>query len=298
METPSTRPVELVDCRTAKILFTILVFVAFICILYIARAVLILFAFAILLANLINPVVRFLQRHSLFFKNLRGPHVAEAYLTFLILAVFLIHAFVTDLHRHPTRVIGNVQALIERVSSGEIVSDLANNFGWSETQTVRAKSFFEQHKSEIDGFRKKTEQFLSVALGGLVVIPILALFFLSDGEKLAEQVIRLISAPGNHEAIKILGCGIGRDAAALHQSKSNPRSAFDDLYLGRHAPVGLSECNHARCRGWSARIHSRCRLDSRGLHHSHSRFYDSCPLDLDAPTPYSLEDAHGLRNRA
>jgi predicted PurR-regulated permease PerM len=204
METPSTRPVELVDCRTAKILFTILVFVAFICILYIARAVLILFAFAILLANLINPVVRFLQRHSLFFKNLRGPHVAEAYLTFLILAVFLIHAFVTDLHRHPTRVIGNVQALIERVSSGEIVSDLANNFGWSETQTVRAKSFFEQHKSEIDGFRKKAEQFLSVALGGLVVIPILALFFLSDGEKLAEQVIRLISAPGNHEAIKSL----------------------------------------------------------------------------------------------
>ena len=45
--------------------------------LYVARSVIVLFAFAILLAYLINPVVRFLQRHSLFFKNLRGPHVLE-----------------------------------------------------------------------------------------------------------------------------------------------------------------------------------------------------------------------------
>ncbi len=204
MGTPPTRPVELVDRGTAKILLTILLFVVVLAILYIARAVLVLFAFAILLAYLINPVVRFLQRHSLFFKNLRGPHVAEAYLAFLILAAFLIHAFVPDLHRHPTRVIGNVQALIEQVSSGEIVDDLSRNFDWSETQTIRARAFVEQHKSDIEGFRKNAEQFLSVALGGLVVIPILALFFLSDGEKLAEQVIRLVSTRRNHEAIKSL----------------------------------------------------------------------------------------------
>ena len=202
--TPATRAVELVDRHTTKILFTIVVFVAVLAILYIARAVLVLFAFAILLAYLINPVVRFLQRHSLFFKNLRGPHVAEAYLAFLILAAFLIHTFVPDLHRHPTRFIGNVQTVIERVSSGEIADDLGSSFGWSETQILGARTFIQQHKTEVDSFRKTAEQFVSVALGGVIVIPILALFFLSDGKKLTEQVVQLVSTPKNHEAIQSL----------------------------------------------------------------------------------------------
>src|SRR6266576_2387556 len=49
------------------------------------KGVIVIFAFSILSAYLIDPVVRFLQRHSLFFKNLRGPHVVEAYLTFIVL---------------------------------------------------------------------------------------------------------------------------------------------------------------------------------------------------------------------
>jgi predicted PurR-regulated permease PerM len=195
---------ELLDRRTTKILITILAFAAVLAIVYIARAVLVLFAFAILLAYLINPVVRFLQRHSLFFKNLRGPHVAEAYLAFLILAVFLIHTFAPDLHRHPTRPIEAVQTLTERVTSGEIADDLGNNFGWSETQTARARTFIQQHKAEIESLRRTAEQSGSVALGGIIVIPILALFFLSDGGKLAEQVVRLVSTPSNHESLRSL----------------------------------------------------------------------------------------------
>ena len=56
---------------------TILLFASALAILYAARCILLMFAFVILFAYLINPVVRFLQRHSLFFKNLRGPHVVE-----------------------------------------------------------------------------------------------------------------------------------------------------------------------------------------------------------------------------
>jgi predicted PurR-regulated permease PerM len=198
----STRPVELLDPRTTKVLITILVFAAFLTVLYIARAVLVLFAFAILLAYLINPVVRFLQRHSLFFRNLRGPHVAEAYLAFLIAAVFVIHAFAPDLHRHPTRAVQNVQILIERVSSGEIADELGSSFGWSDSQAAQARSFLQQHKIEIDGLIKTAEQALSIALGGMIAIPILALFFLSDGEKLSEQFVRIVSTPSNHQAVQ------------------------------------------------------------------------------------------------
>jgi predicted PurR-regulated permease PerM len=90
------------------------------------------------------------------------------------------------------------------VTSGEIADDLGNNFGWSETQTARARTFIQQHKAEIESLRRTAEQSGSVALGGIIVIPILALFFLSDGGKLAEQVVRLVSTPSNHESLRSL----------------------------------------------------------------------------------------------
>src|SRR6202000_3564801 len=90
-ETSSTKPEGLLDRRTAKILLTITAFATVLAILYVARSVIVLFAFAILFAYLINPVVKFLQRHSLFFKNLRGPHVLEAYLALIIFTVLLSH---------------------------------------------------------------------------------------------------------------------------------------------------------------------------------------------------------------
>ncbi len=77
---------EFPDRRTSNILLTALVFALVLGTIYVARAIIIIFAFSILFAYLINPVVRFLQRHSLFFKNLKGPHVVEAYLVFLVLA--------------------------------------------------------------------------------------------------------------------------------------------------------------------------------------------------------------------
>ena len=59
----------LLDRRTARILLTILVFAVVLAIVYVARAVIIIFIFSILFAYLIDPVVRFLQRHSLFLRT-------------------------------------------------------------------------------------------------------------------------------------------------------------------------------------------------------------------------------------
>lgn len=48
---------------------TILLFAAGLAIVYVARSVIVIFAFSILFAYLIDPIGRFLQRHSLFFKK-------------------------------------------------------------------------------------------------------------------------------------------------------------------------------------------------------------------------------------
>ena len=75
--------------RTADVLLTILFFAVVCAALYSARRIILIFVFAIFFAYLIDPVVKFLQRHSLFFRNLRGPAVVEVYLAFVVLIALL-----------------------------------------------------------------------------------------------------------------------------------------------------------------------------------------------------------------
>ena len=85
------------DRRTVNVLLTVLLFAAVLAVAYIARAVLVIFCFSILFAYLIDPMVRFVQRHSLFFRNLRGPHVAESYLALLIVVALLVYTLAPGL---------------------------------------------------------------------------------------------------------------------------------------------------------------------------------------------------------
>lgn len=165
------------DRRTTDALLTILVFAVILVMVYVARAVLIIFAFSILFAYLIDPVVRFLQRSSLFFKNLRGPHVAEAYVAMLIFLALLAHALAPGSLGHAAKVLQQVPALSDRLSSGEIATEMGNKYGWSDAQTLRAKALLVQHHSEIQSLLGTTGRLATTLIGAMVVIPILAIFF-------------------------------------------------------------------------------------------------------------------------
>jgi predicted PurR-regulated permease PerM len=181
------------DRRTLNVLLTTLLFAVVLAIVYVARAVIVIFAFAILFAYLINPIVRFLQHHSLFFKNLRGPHVAEAYLALVIVIGLIVHGLAPQLVPRLVRLARESPTMMEGVYSGDIAIDIGHRNGWDDTQTLRAKAFLRGSRESIRGVVESTRQFLSVVVGGIVLIPIIGLFFLSDGEKLANGVIQLVS---------------------------------------------------------------------------------------------------------
>jgi predicted PurR-regulated permease PerM len=61
-----------------------------------------------------------------------------------------------------------------------------------------------QHRSDIQNAMGATQRFATVVIGGVVVIPILSIFFLSDGENLANQVIHLVSTKDNYAVIRSL----------------------------------------------------------------------------------------------
>ena len=192
------------DRRIASALLTILLFAIVLAIAYVARTVIVIFAFSILFAYLINPVVRFLQRHSLFFKNLRGPHVLEAYLALIVFAVLLSHGLFPEFRKSAGRILAAVPTLTERVSSGEIASNLGNNLGWADEQADQIRTFLQRHRADMERSVGGIERSAPAVFAGLLVIPILAIFFLSDGENLANQIIRLVSTKENHAAMRSL----------------------------------------------------------------------------------------------
>jgi predicted PurR-regulated permease PerM len=194
----------MLDRRTINVLLTTLAFVLAVALIYVVRTILVLFAFSILFAYLINPAVRVLQRYSLFFKDLKGPHIFQAYLGFLILLGSLVHAFAPDFHSQPGALVGQLPAFVDSVASGEIASSVGKNLGWNDAQTVRFKTFLQGHRSDIESAKQTVQRSSLKMASAVLVIPILAIFFLSDGEKFANQLIVLFPTASDGSAARSL----------------------------------------------------------------------------------------------
>jgi predicted PurR-regulated permease PerM len=182
------------DRRTANVLLTSLLFGAVCIAVYSARRIILIFVFAILFAYLIDPVVKFLQRHSLFFRNLRGPAVVEVYVAFVILIALLGHGFAPSLTRNTVKLVDEIPVLLDGLSTGEIATELGGKYGWSEEQEFRFKAFLARHKVDIQALVRGADRYLSNAaqvLAWLVLIPVLAIFLLCDGDHIADVLIQL-----------------------------------------------------------------------------------------------------------
>jgi predicted PurR-regulated permease PerM len=191
------------DRRTLNVLLTTLLFAVVLATVYVAREVLIVFAFAILLAYLIDPVVRFLQSHDApFFRNLRGPHVVEVYLAFLLCLGFLGHALAPRLTGANSKLINAAPALIESLSTGDIADSIGQKYHWNETQRSHLKNFLVDHRDLTLHFIQDAERFASNAVAAAIVVPILAIFFLAEGSRIADGFIQVFSTENSQQAIR------------------------------------------------------------------------------------------------
>ena len=211
------------DRRTASVLLTILLFAAVLAVAYFARTVLVICCFSILFAYLIDPIVRFLQGHSLFFRNLRGPHVAEAYVALLIVAAVLVHTLAPGSLSKTVKFLRDLPTLSDRLATGEVATEMGGAYGWNDDQTGRVRTFLVQHRSSIQKITRAVTQFTSTAIGAIAVIPILAIFFLSGGKRLSDSVIRVIARNENYESVQSLADELHDDAATLHSGKGHSR---------------------------------------------------------------------------
>ena len=193
------------DRRTANVLLTILVFAVVCAAIYSARHILLIFVLAIFFAYLINPVVKFLQRHSMFFRNLRGPAVVEVYLGFVILMALLGYKLAPGLGRNTAKLLDEVPSVTDGLSTGNIATELKSEYGWSQEQESRFRAFLARHREYIQGLTVTVDRYLSNAAqiaGGLFLVPVLAIFFLRDGDYIADIFIQLFFPVNRRKQIR------------------------------------------------------------------------------------------------
>jgi len=193
------------DRRTVDVLLTILFF-AMVCVaVYCARRILLVFVLAVFFAYLINPVVMFLQRHSFFFRNLRGPAVMEVYVAFLILIALLGHGLAPSLARNTAKLVDEIPVFLDGLSTGDIATELGNKYDWSEEQEVRVRAFLGRHKVDVQALVRGADRYLSNAaqlLGWLFLIPVLAIFFLRDGDHIADVLIMVLFPAARRRSVR------------------------------------------------------------------------------------------------
>lgn len=183
---------SLLDKNTLRVLFTILATVSLLAFVWLARKPLLAFLFAMLFAYLLDPLITLLQRWT---RCSRGHAIAVLYVAILaaLLTVGLVVGpRVVEEGRHLSE---SAPELYNRIASGSIAFQLGKARGWSEETQARLQQFIVGHRGDVlSTISAQTTTITEVAGNALwlVLIPILAIFFLKEKSRFARSIEGLL----------------------------------------------------------------------------------------------------------
>lgn len=186
---------NLLDKHTLRILFTALATAALLAFVWLARKPLLAFLFAMLFAYLLDPLITLLQRWTRMSRGLAIAVVYVAMLAGLLTVGLAAGPRVLEEGRHLSEA---APELYNRVASGSIALQVGRARGWSQHTQERLQQFIVGHRddvlSAISGQSRKATEIAGNALW-LVLIPILAIFFLKDKSNFARSIEGLLDNP-------------------------------------------------------------------------------------------------------
>jgi predicted PurR-regulated permease PerM len=178
------------DPKTARILSTALIFALGLAFLYGARETLTLFLFAILFAYFVDPLVSWLQRPLYG----RIQAIGAVYLILLALLVGFGFLIGSRIAAEGTALATSLPSLLDRAGSGELVSQVGQQHGWSQARQDQIQNFLISHKDSVLRYGGMIGQKLKEPaqhIWWLVLIPILSIFFLRDGRSIGENLVAM-----------------------------------------------------------------------------------------------------------
>jgi predicted PurR-regulated permease PerM len=187
---PRTFLDDLWDEKTARILSTILIFAVFLAFLRGARDTLTLFLFAVLFAYFLAPLVGILE------KPLRGRGTAILLVYLGLAAVLVVVGVIAGpkIGDEARQFGSNLPSLSGNLASGQLVAALGQHFHWGQGLIQQVQIFLTSHRDDILQYGKAFGARLAKPaqkLWWLILIPILSVFFLKQGEAIAAGAVEL-----------------------------------------------------------------------------------------------------------
>ena len=191
----------LIDSRTTRILFTALLFALGIGFLYVARRTLIAFLFAIFFAYLVDPAVSHVAKWT------RGRASAIAVIYVLILAFLVTFFFFVGprIGHEAQKLTESLPSFIDRVNSGEIVEQIGIEHGMTRVTRDQLSAFLRSHTGDLLKVAQKAGiRLAEVAQESwlLVLVPILAGFFLKDGSTFTHMALSFVHTKPQREFLQ------------------------------------------------------------------------------------------------
>lgn len=179
----------LLDQRATRVIFTILVIAAVLGFIFLAHKTLIAFLFAVFFAYLIDPLVGAVSTR---FKLSRGRAIAIVYVGIFVALAALFISVGPRIVQEAQKLSSTLPDLYQKIATGQIAWQLGMQHGWSRETIQRLQEFLATHKEAMT--RLASDFGVRLAAVGsnawwLVLIPILAVFFLKDGSNLTSAVI-------------------------------------------------------------------------------------------------------------
>ena len=181
--------------RTAVVLSTALLFAATAAFIYGSRRILIAFLFAIFFAYLLEPWVLRMQLWSKVSRGSRGIAILEVYAIVGIILVLLLLLVGPRIVDEVRRLGEALPGLLERVSSGQIARQFGAKYGWSNATQILLERLLSDHRAAVLSWETQFGAYIATFAQNaiwLVLIPILAIFFLKDGRNFADELVAMV----------------------------------------------------------------------------------------------------------
>ncbi len=177
------------DRKTAQALFTALVFALALLFLYSAWRAIIAFLFAIFFAYLLEAPVTYFEK---LLRGWRGAAIAAVYAIVIAGLVVLFFLVGSNAISQAQTLAKQAPELATRLKSGVLVQQIAERRGWGPETSQAIQAYINEHAGDLGAGAQ------TLVLRGarsvesnwwLILVPILAIFFLKDGRKFANTII-------------------------------------------------------------------------------------------------------------
>jgi predicted PurR-regulated permease PerM len=195
--TDSTTPkkIPIWDKKTVRALTTIITFAAIAAFCYGAWKVIVAFLFSIFLAYLLDPLVWFVQRKSKLSAGSRSRAITQVYVLLGIILAVLIIVAGPKLQSEGKRLTSAAPIWMDQLTTGKIALQVGIKHGWSLGTQEQVQHWLMDHRQDMVHWAGRLGSYaagLVVNSIWLVIVPILAVFFLRDGRSFADSLIEVV----------------------------------------------------------------------------------------------------------